>query len=117
MLKNVVTVLTSFAEPRGCMSIVGSLSLQSDNEELRKLLRSTRQATLTAIQDRLDLSVITGELPRETDSQALACLCRTLWSGVSVQILDGVPKPKLFQAIDLFVEMIHFNSDRRSKLV
>ncbi len=54
-------------------------------------------------------------LPRETDSQALACLCRTLWSGVSVHILDGVPKPKLFQAIDLFVEMIHFDSRQSSK--
>ncbi len=111
MLKNVVTVLTSFAEPRGCMSIVGSLSLQSENEELRKLLSSTRQATLTAIQCRLDLSVQVGELPPNSDTAALACLCRTIWSGVSVQILDGVPRSTLFQAIDLFVEMMTFNND------
>lgn len=114
MLKNVVTVLTGFTQPRGCMSIVGSLSLQSEHAELRELLRRTRRATLGAIQARLRKAKKNGELPPKSDPVALACLCRTLWSGVSIEILDGVSRPALFAAIDLFVDMIGFNQTHRS---
>ena len=110
MLKSVVRAFTSFETPRGCMSIVGSMSLPAEQGQLRKTLQETRQATLLAIQQKLDVAVKTGELQSMADTQKISCLCRTMWSGLSLQILDGVSRSELYGAIDLFVNMIGFEA-------
>ncbi len=108
MLKSVVRAFTDFNEPRGCMTIVGSMSLPAEQESLREMLKRARQSTLAVIQQRLDAAVDTGELSNKTDTKRLSCLCRTMWSGLSVQILDGVSRSELYGTIDLFVGLLGF---------
>jgi hypothetical protein len=53
-------------------------------------------------------SVIEGELPEDTNVDAVANLCLPVSGGLTFRVIDGSPKGLLFRSIELFVNGLGF---------
>ena len=110
MLREYVNVFTSFPERRGCLMILGTVTVPNANSELQDIFRQKRLGAQKKIAARLRKAVREGELDAHADVAAIAHLCLTVGNGLTVQILDGVARPALFRSIDLFVDTLGFTS-------
>jgi hypothetical protein len=63
---------------------------------------------------RLTQSVNEGELPDDTNCEALANLCLAVLGGLHLRVLDGAPALLLFRSIDIFVNALGFTQGRRA---
>jgi AcrR family transcriptional regulator len=109
MLRSNVEVFTQATVPRGCMLILGAVNVGSEHRELHAFLRKRRQQVAHRVRERLAQSVADGELAASVDVDALAALCITVLSGISIQARDGVPKRVLFSVIDTFMATLPFS--------
>ena len=78
------------------------------------IVRSSPTNCVVHIRLRLTQSVTEGELPEDTNCEALANLCLTLLSGLTFRVSDGTAAGLLFRSIQLFVNALGF-TPRRSK--
>jgi AcrR family transcriptional regulator len=116
VLERNVEMLLRAAVPRGCMVILGTVNISAEHRELHAALQKRRLQVAKMIRQRLAQSLEDGELAVSTDIGALATLCVTVLSGVSVQAHDGVPQKALFEAIDAFVSTLPFiNSSKKAR--
>ena len=54
-----------------------------------------------------------GELPEDTNCEALANLCLAVLGGLNLRVLDGAPAVLLFRSIEIFVNALGFTQGRR----
>jgi AcrR family transcriptional regulator len=108
MFRASVELFTGFAKPRGCMIFLGTMSVGPEHAALRDLLQKRRRKAAAAVAARLARGVERGELRADTDVQALAALCVTLFAGLSIQAQDGVRRAALYAAIEQFVATLPF---------
>jgi AcrR family transcriptional regulator len=100
MLKQHVELFTGFASPRGCLVVLGAANTSQAGPEVREALRRQRGRIREAIRNRLAQAVEDGELPADSDVDALATEYHTFLNGLSLQTSDGVPAQVLLNAID-----------------
>jgi len=86
--------------PSGCMVVLGATTGTPHNEDVRRYLAGLRQKTLDLIRARLERGVDGGELPPDTDVQALAAYYNTLLEGLSIQARDGASRESMHAIID-----------------
>jgi AcrR family transcriptional regulator len=108
VLERNVEMLMQAAVPRGCMVVLGTVNISAEHRELHASLQKRRQQIGKMIRQRLAQSLAEGELAEATDIGALATLCGTVLSGLSVQARDGVSQKALFDAINAFVSTLPF---------
>jgi len=82
--------LTS-ADCRGCMLSTA----QCGDEHLQSALAERRNAPKRALKERFQRAVREGELPRSTDTGALADFYTTVFQGMAMQARDGAPRKGL----------------------
>ena len=75
--------------PHGCLNVQGGLAWAPDAHGARDELTSRRVAGDTALRTRLEQAHIEGELPDETDPDALARYFATIQAGIAVQAVGG----------------------------
>lgn len=83
------TVCGANGNPGGCMLVQGALSAGDASEPIRRKLAAHRQATFTAITDRLRRAKKEGDLPADADPSALARYLMTVMNGMAVQSVSG----------------------------
>jgi len=115
VLKRNIDMLTQAAAPRGCMVILGTVNIGVEHEELRAFLQSRAQNVANLIKQRLVQSLADGELAADAHTDALATLCVTVLSGLSVQAHNGVPRQTLLDATDAFVSILPLTNKKKKK--
>jgi AcrR family transcriptional regulator len=95
-----------------CLFIRNSFVVPPEDFALEEYLSEKRRSVAKQIRARIMQSVAEGELPRNTNCEALANLCFTILSGLNVRIWDGAPPAALFQSIELFVNGLGFRQRR-----
>jgi AcrR family transcriptional regulator len=115
VLKRNIDMLTQAAAPRGCMVILGTVNIGVEHEELRAFLQSRAQNVANLIKQRLVQSLADGELAADAHTDALAALCVTVLSGLSVQAHNGVPRQTLLDATDAFISTLPFTNKTKKK--
>ena len=92
----------------GCLFTVNAFCIPSDDTALQDFLLERRRTLSDEIRSRFARSVGEGELPEQTNCEALANLCLTVLSGITCRIVDGTPPKLIFRSIEFFVNSLGF---------
>jgi AcrR family transcriptional regulator len=86
--------------PSGCMVVLGATTWTPHNEDVRRYLVELRHKAFELIRARLERGVDAGELPPDTDIEALADYYNTVLEGLSIQARDGASRETMHAIID-----------------
>ncbi|MDU9404209.1 TetR family transcriptional regulator [Pseudomonas sp. zfem004] len=95
MLEDAITTYTRADEPKGCLVVSAASGVGPDNVAVQQWLADHRRQRSESIIARLDRAREQGQLPPDTDVQALGHFYATFLHGISVQARDGVPEAAL----------------------
>ncbi len=88
-------------EPTGCMISISCTTLPPALEGLREYMAGQRRSSEAAMAARIRRGVQEGDVPPDTDVDALAAYCSTLSRGLAIQARDGASRERLQQIVDL----------------
>lgn len=100
-LRNVVQGITDPGKPRGCIVSTAVLQHAKENESVATGVAARREASVQALKARFQRAISEGELPADTDSNALARFYAAVVQGMSAQACDGACTEQLMQVVDI----------------
>jgi AcrR family transcriptional regulator len=98
----------------GCLFTFNAFIVPPEENDLQDFLTERRRSLSKQIRSRLTQSVTEGELPEDTNCEALANLCLAVLGGLNLRVLDGAPAVLLFRSIEIFVNALGFTQGRRA---
>ncbi|MFJ2767879.1 TetR/AcrR family transcriptional regulator [Streptomyces sp. NPDC087300] len=99
LLHEAAAEFTDPSHPRGCLVI--SAATNCTTPEVEEALRERRNANVAAMASRVGAAVAAGELPDDTDPEALARYVAAVFQGMSQQARDGATRQDLEAVADL----------------
>jgi AcrR family transcriptional regulator len=81
--------------PEGCMVSIVAMQTAPDLSSIREFATQARQASQKALADRLRRGIAEGDVPADTDVDALAAYFGTVFRGMAVQARDGASRTEL----------------------
>ncbi len=106
-LRSAAVVLSSPATPFGCVVVLSATNVSAASEDVQARLRALRGMTHARFHDRLRLGVAEGDLPPQTDVEALAGLFTSVLQGMSIQARDGASEARLVAIAEAAVAVLH----------
>jgi len=85
--------------PRGCLMVMAATTSSASSAKLQAALAERRAASRARLKARIDRGLREGELPRGTDTGALADFYATILSGMSLQARDGASRKRLMATV------------------
>lgn len=101
LLDDAVALYSRTDLPQGCMVVSSAASVSDENSGIKDWLAEHRLQRTQGMIDRLRTAVATGELPPETDADALGDYFSAFLHGLSVQARDGVSRARLEAAVKI----------------
>jgi AcrR family transcriptional regulator len=99
LLRGVVDLLTDPRTPTTCLWVHGALSCGGDS--LRKEFAAQRAAGLAGLRTRFKRAVLDGDLPPDSDADALAHYVQTVNFGLTVQASTGATRKELLRVVEI----------------
>ena len=99
-------ILVSPDLPCGCMVVLAAINVSDDAEDIIKSIRELRLATKRMFTDLIRRGVCDGQLPADTDVDALAGALATVLEGLSIQARDGLSRAELERIASLAVRLL-----------
>jgi AcrR family transcriptional regulator len=99
LLSGVIDLLTDPETPTTCMWVHGALSCGDD--PLRKEFAAQRTAALAQLRLRFKRAITDGDLPADSDLNALAHFVQTINLGLTVQASTGATRKELLQIVEI----------------
>lgn len=90
-----VEAYTDPEKPRGCMIVLAATTDADYSEDLRDHLAKLRWGTERAFRERVERGVADGDVPADTDADAIAAFYNTVLQGMSLQARDGASRAAL----------------------
>jgi AcrR family transcriptional regulator len=81
--------------PKGCMMVAAATNCREESDDIFAALAKQRQGAEAAIRARIAAGRKAGELPPQTDVDALAGLMATTLLGMATKARDGAPRARL----------------------
>jgi AcrR family transcriptional regulator len=100
MLRESADVYADPESPSGCMVVLGATTWTPDNAAVREFLAALRQKPFELMRARFEGAIDAGELPRDTDVDALASYYNTVLEGLSIQARDGASRETMHAIVD-----------------
>jgi TetR/AcrR family transcriptional regulator, copper-responsive repressor len=100
-LRDVVQGITDPGKPRGCIVSTAVLQHAKENESVATTVAARREASLQALKARFQRAINEGELPADTDIDALAHFYGAVVQGMSAQACDGACTKRLMQVVEV----------------
>jgi AcrR family transcriptional regulator len=101
LLQDAARQFTGTGHAAGCMIATANIHIANDNAAIANAARSSRLAAQAAIKQRLELAIVAGELPAQTNTAALATYVAMVVQGMAVQAHDGASLAALEQMAEL----------------
>ena len=98
-LRALATFQSSPGTPQGCLLVQGALAGSEDSKRVAKVLCEVRESGVQMMRASLQRALEQGELPADTDIDALARYFGTVSQGISVQAASGIPTRELHKTI------------------
>lgn len=95
LLEGSAIAFTGTTTPPGCLLATGAISCSAAAQDVQSELTRMRGAIGDRLCEKIVRAVHTGEMPGETDPEALAGLFMAVIQGLSTLARDGVPRDKL----------------------
>jgi AcrR family transcriptional regulator len=99
LLRGVVDLLTDPRTPATCLWVHGALSCGDDS--LREEFAAQRAAGLAGLRARFKRAVLDGDLPPDSDADALARYVQAVNFGLTVQASTGATRKELLRAVEV----------------
>ncbi|MER7153278.1 TetR/AcrR family transcriptional regulator [Streptomyces lydicus] len=100
-LREAAAEYTAPGRPRGCLVISAALNISPASAEVAASLREMRRSNLREIASAVRADVAAGELPVDTDADALADYVGAVIQGISQQARDGAERTALEAVVEL----------------
>ncbi|MFE2159639.1 TetR/AcrR family transcriptional regulator [Streptomyces lydicus] len=100
-LREAAAEYTAPGRPRGCLVISAALNISPASAEVAASLREMRRSNLREIASAVRADVAAGELPADTDADALADYVGAVIQGISQQARDGAERTALEAVVEL----------------
>jgi AcrR family transcriptional regulator len=100
-LHDVAQGVTDPSKPRGCIVSNAVLQHSEESEAVAQAVAARREASIQAVKTRFDRAITEGELPNETDTDALARFYAAVVQGMSAQACDGACTATLERIVDI----------------
>lgn len=101
LLRGAVSNSTDAANPGGCLWVQGALVTSPESAAIRSGLADLRARGIAQIRARFDRARAEGDLPPETDTEALTLYVISVMHGLSVQAASGFSRDQLLRAAEL----------------
>lgn len=88
-------ILTSQDAPCGCLVILATTNISTEGAEVDAAMRALRAEGRDWFTDRIRLGVSEGQLPADTDAEALGLTMSTVLEGMSLAARDGTSQGDL----------------------
>ena len=95
LISGAVIAYTGDQTPPGCMLATSAISCSDGAADVQQALAAIRNRVETHLAARLKSGIGTGELPADTDVEALAGFVTTVIQGLSTLARDGASREKL----------------------
>jgi len=92
--------LTRPCHPKGCMVVMAATNCSVAAEHVQTALAKRRAGAMAALKARIEQAISSGELPADTDAQALSNFYSTVYQGMSMQAKDGATHSSLLATVD-----------------
>ncbi|MGJ5633055.1 TetR/AcrR family transcriptional regulator [Nostoc sp. CALU 1950] len=99
MMYGVVDLGTDPRNPPGCLWVHGTLSCGDPADPIRQELSARRASSETALRNRFERAISEGDLPADSDPDALARFVITVNCGISVLAATGATKVELLRVV------------------
>ncbi len=104
LLRGVVDLLTDPRTPPTCLWVHGALSCGDDS--MREEFAAQRAAGLAALRSRFKRAVAEGDLPPDSDADALAHYVQTVNFGLTVQASTGATRKELLRIVEIALQSL-----------
>ncbi len=88
-LEEAAEELTRPCHPKGCMVVMAATNCSEASAHIQAALAKRRAASDSGVRCRIEHGIENGELPPDTDAEALASFYATVFRGMSMQAADG----------------------------
>jgi AcrR family transcriptional regulator len=99
VLRATAEAFTTPGKPAGCLVVLGAVHCEPGNEGVCAELREHRARNVVSLRQRLERAVAAGELPADTDCEAVASFYATVQQGLSLQARDGASRESLLAIV------------------
>lgn len=101
ILRENVRLYTQSDTPRGCLIVLAGFTYAEQNTAARDLLADLRRSDRENLAQRFERAIADGDLPPESDTQALANFVLTVLHGMSIHARDGADRGQLTRTVDI----------------
>jgi len=101
LLRDTVRAATEPGYPAGCMVVAGMLNCAAEYQSLASTLTELRNARCKEFTGKLQHAIASGELPPDTDTEAMSRYLTALIQGIAIQAKDGATQAELFALVDI----------------
>jgi AcrR family transcriptional regulator len=101
ILNGTADSLTNPLNPRGCLLVQGALACSNETDCIKSDLAAKRSFSEGLLRDRLLRARAEGELPPESDPEALSRFYSAVLHGMSVEAASGASRKRMQSVIDL----------------
>ena len=95
LLRTAAVGFTGSETPSGCLLATSTISCSADAADVQAELAGIRRGIEDRLSEKVEVAVVTGELPAGTDAAALAGLVMAVIQGMSTLARDGASREKL----------------------
>jgi AcrR family transcriptional regulator len=101
LLRGAAFAATEPSHPGGCLWVQGALVAGVEAEPVRRMMAEVREGGITQIRERLQRARKEGDLPSNSDPEALTHYLISVMNGISVQGASGRSRDDLNRVADL----------------
>jgi AcrR family transcriptional regulator len=101
LLSGAVANATDPTHPGGCLWVHGALATGPENDPIRSEIAALRARGIAQIRARFDRALADGDLPTDTDTEALTLFLISVMHGIAVQATAGFSREQLHRVADL----------------
>lgn len=99
LMEGAVITYTGEETPPGCLLASSAIACSSAAYDIGDELANIRRAVEGTLRDRIDQAVCSGELPLDTDADALTGVILSVVQGMSTLARDGASRDRLFRIV------------------
>lgn len=104
MIFKTIHMQTSAKQPSGCMIVLSGLNCCEENKEIEQMALSVRNDIRKALVKCIERGVAQQEWQQEMTVEQFMLILDTFLNGISIQSRDKIPREKLLEACDLFLD-------------
>ena len=108
MRRLLLDTIESFFEadnPRGCMVVLAATNCTTESSDILDELATRRRTAERVVRDRIAAGRDAGEIPADTDVEALAGMIVTTLYGISIKARDGASRAALRKVVEQVMSM------------